>query len=249
MARTRSILAAGPWIVLAVTAIPWAIAGASQGLWFFPVATFLWVTVLVAVRSRLARVSDRGRVAVDLGLLAISFLAGWEGGIVLIPAVLAFAVVDLIDPTLPALPPLPPLASLRLPLAIVTAVVGFASLAVSTVAAGLYSSATSAVDPVTGATASVVFAPSGWGTFTVPALLVGGLSLALVLVGAGRERRISTAQADGAVLAGAIGITLLTVAGLGGPGLVLAPTCVLAWLTVRSAVGQSRERIRSSTPQ
>jgi hypothetical protein len=246
MARLRSILAAGPWVVLAVTAIPWAIAGASQGLWFFPVATSLWITLLVAVRSGLARVTHRGRVGVDLGLLVISFLAGWEGGIVLIPSLLAFVAVDLFDPTLLTLPPLPPIASLKRPLGYLTAVIGVASLAVSTVAAGMYGSATSAVDPATGATTSVISSPSGWGNFTVPALLAGGLSLTLILVGAGLERRTSPALADGAVIAGAIGITLVTVAGIGGPGLVLAPTCVLAWLTVRSVVMKRSTAIRSS---
>jgi hypothetical protein len=83
-----------PWLLaLAGLAVP--LLGSGFVLWL-PIAVWLVILALIWVVRRAALPRGRtSRVALALGLLPVLFLLAWEGGWWLIPADLAWLVIEL----------------------------------------------------------------------------------------------------------------------------------------------------------
>jgi hypothetical protein len=134
-----SLAATIPWLVHAGFAGLWGIAGYAAGFPLILVLAVVWTGALIGMRSLVAMSIQRPtRVTLNVLFLAIAFIAGWEGGISVLPGLACFLVADVIDPTTPAFP-------LRLPRQLVAAIAVLVAVVVVPIAltAPLFTTATS----------------------------------------------------------------------------------------------------------
>ncbi len=99
-----------PWLA-AVVGLVLPLVGSGFAVW--PL-TLIWLVILVVIRVVGPRAEPEGRslrIAIALGLVPVLILLGWEGGWWLIPADIAWLVVELVDR--PAAGPPPPAAARR----------------------------------------------------------------------------------------------------------------------------------------
>ena len=85
-----------PWLA-AIVGLVLPLVGSGFVVW--PL-TLIWLVVLVAIRAVGPRAQPEGRslrIAIAIGLLPVLVLLGWEGGWWLIPADVAWLVVELAD--------------------------------------------------------------------------------------------------------------------------------------------------------
>ena len=148
----RTLTGVVPWLVQAAFAGLWGTNGYVQGFPLILVLAVVWTGVLIAMRGVTASFQTGAeRTLFNVIFLGFAFVAGWEGGISVLPALACFLVADLIDPTTPAFPiQVPRRAALLIVAAMCAALLPVA------LTAPIYSSATSVARLNTSASASAL---------------------------------------------------------------------------------------------
>jgi hypothetical protein len=215
-----------PWLIAeAALVLLEAILWPEGGVWML----MIWNAILAMVRAAVAQTAARrNKLTVDVAFAILCFMAAWEGGWYLLPAAVAFGVVDAV------VKPAPPIDPRELPgeqvAAAASAILGWLAIGVF-ISGPLYSSASTTLLP-DGSTATshspaspLVVGPS---TQSIVVLGVAVLLFAATWLFASLDGRRHSPLAYTGLATTTMALTALAILGAMSVGLFLAPGVALA---------------------